>query len=285
MTENRTGIELCSIVNVQSGNCTEDCAFCSQSSHHESHIPVYDFLSKEKITGQARILEEKGLSCFSLVASGRGPSGKLLSHVLDTVSEIRSVTSLKICASLGLLTSGEARDLASAGVDRYHHNLETARSFFPSICGTHSFDERIETIHRARTAGMEICCGGIIGMGETPEQRQEFFRHLADLEADSIPLNVLNPLKGTRLEGNRVLSESEVLQAIDMARGLCRKPRIRLCGGRNLYRHEFLADCIRAGLDAVMTGNYLTTSGYGIDHDLEFLESRGYFITGKFPRP
>jgi biotin synthase len=281
MAEKTNGIELCSIVNIQSGNCTEDCAFCSQSSRHESDIPVHDFIPKEKIVGQARILEERGLSCFSLVASGRGPSGKLLGQVMDAVSEIRSVTSLRVCTSLGLLTYGEARDLASAGVNRYHHNLETARSFFPSICGTHSFDDRIETIRRARTAGMEVCSGGIIGMGESAGQREEFFRQLADLEVDSIPLNILNPLNGTRLEGKGVLTESEVLQAIGMARALCREPRIRLCGGRNLYRHEFLVDCIGAGLDALMTGNYLTTSGYGIDRDLELLESRGYSITGK----
>ena len=268
-------MELCSILNIHSGNCSEDCAFCTQSRFHDTEILRYNLMPADAVIEKALYLEQKGVSRISLVASGRAPSPELFRHVLDSAAKLRRETSLKVCVSLGFITPKQAAALVDAGVSRYHHNLETGRHYYPEICSTHTYDERVETIETARAAGLEICCGGIIGMGERMKDRIDMFSEISSLGAVSVPINVLHAVIGTRLESMQLLPKEEIIASIETAGKICPQAVIRFAGGRSQYDHAFLKECILAGMDGLMTGNYLTTSGHGIEEDLELLGSMG----------
>ncbi|WP_319559333.1 biotin synthase BioB [Marispirochaeta sp.] len=265
-------IELCSIVNVHSGNCSEDCAFCAQSKHHTCDIEKYDTLPQPSLLKQARLLAEKGVSYFSLVASGREPSQFLFEYIIDTVKKIKQAAPrLKVCVSLGFLTKERARALALAGVSRYHHNLETGPSFFNKICTSHTYAERINTLEIARQAGLELCCGGIIGLGESEKDRIEMFNQIQELNIRSIPINILHAVEETPLAQMPLLSKEEIVKTIGFAREINPAAKIRIAGGRDQFEHAFVLDCVKAGADALMTGNYLTTKGFSLDQDLKLL--------------
>ncbi len=212
-------VQLCSIINAKSGRCMENCSFCAQSAHHQSAPPVYPLKSREEIIEGARIAQEEGSHCYGIVTSGTQPSfGAEFDTVLSSISEIRERFDLEPSASLGLLTKELAEALAAAGCVTYHHNLETARSFFPEICSTHDYDEDVNTVKVAKAAGMKVCCGGIFGLGETKEQRVELAMTLRNLDVDSIPLNFLNPIAGTPLEKHKSISAMDCARAITMFR-------------------------------------------------------------------
>ncbi len=265
-------VELCSIINAKSGRCAENCAFCAQSAHHATAAPVYPLKSRDEIVAGARQAAAEGSRCYGIVTSGTRPSpGAELDAVLAAIAEIRATTPIEPSASLGILDKTTARALADAGCATYHHNLETARSFFPSICTTHDYEEDVETVRVARAAGMKVCCGGIFGLGESLAQRAELAFTLRELSVDSVPLNFLNPVPGTPLEGRHDLTPMDCLRIIALFRYLLPDRRISVCGGRESNLREFQSWIFLAGASGTMVGNYLTTQGRDRDTDLQML--------------
>src|SRR5512132_418670 len=240
-------VELESLVNGKSGACPEDCAFCSQSARFHTDVDVYPFLHLDQVLAAARATRAAGATQFCIVVAVRGPEERLLTKVLDAVEAVHRETGLEVACSLGLLTREQAERLAAAGVRRYNHNLETCREVFPSICTTHTWDDRVATARLAGKVGMELCCGGILGMGETLEQRVDFAFELATLEPCEVPINLLDPRPGTPLDGNETLSPREALQAIALFRLILPDTWLRLAGGRerrtNCGRVESHGDC------------------------------------------
>jgi biotin synthase len=267
-------VELESLINAKSGACPEDCAFCSQSVRFDTEVDVYPFLDLEEIVAAARATRDAGATQFCIVVAVRGPEERLLRKVIDAVDAVHAETGLEVACSLGLLTEPQATRLAAAGVKRYNHNLEACRAVFPSICTTHSYDDRVATARLAIDAGMELCCGGILGMGETLEQRVDFAFELAELDPCEVPINFLVP-SGTPLGERRLITPREALQAIALFRLVLPSAWIRLAGGREYVLGELQAMGLLAGANALIVGNYLTTGGRPADEDLALLESLG----------
>jgi biotin synthase len=268
-------VELESLINAKSGACPEDCAFCSQSVRYHTGVDVYPFLDVDEILDAARATRAAGATQFCIVVAVRGPEERLLRRVLDAVDLVQRETGLEVACSLGLLTDEQAARLADAGVRRYNHNLETCRARFPEICTTHSYDDRVETARRARDAGMELCCGGILGMGETLEERVDFAFELAALEPCEVPINLLDPRPGTPMDGRATLSPREALQAIALFRLILPAAWLRLAGGRERVLGELQAMGLLAGANALIVGNYLTTTGRSADEDRALLDALG----------
>ena len=265
--------QLCSIINAKSGRCQENCAFCAQSAHHQSSPPVYPLKSREEIIDGARRAEEEGSHCYGIVTSGTKPEiGSEFGTILSAIREIRERFAIEPSASLGLLTEELARALADAGCVTYHHNLETARSFFPKICTTHDYEEDVNTVRLAKASGMKVCCGGIFGLGESIEQRVELAETLRELDIDSVPLNFLNPIQGTPLENHRSLSPMDCVRAITMFRYFMPDKPISVCGGRETNLRELQSWIFMAGASGTMVGNYLTTSGRDRDVDMQMFD-------------
>jgi biotin synthase len=266
-------VELCSIINAKSGRCAENCAFCAQSAHHKTDAPVYPLKSRDEIVAGARQAAADGSHCYGIVTSGtRVSPGAEFEQILSSIREIRATTRIEPSASLGLLDETAARALAEAGCATYHHNLETARSFFPSICTTHDYEEGMRTVRAAKAAGMKVCCGGIFGLGESPAQRVELALTLRELDVDSVPLNFLNPIAGTPLADKRDLAPLDCVRIIAMFRYLLPKKRISVCGGREANLREFQSWIFMAGASGTMVGNYLTTCGRSRETDLQMLQ-------------
>ncbi|MBU3144888.1 biotin synthase BioB [Clostridium sp. CF012] len=263
-------VDLCTIMNAKSGSCTEDCKFCAQSAHYKTDVEVYGLVSKEDALKLARENQNEGVNRFSLVTSGRGTTGRDFEKILDIYEELNRETKIDLCASLGILRYEELVKLRENGITMYHHNLETSREYYDKICTTHSYDERIDTINAASRAGMLVCCGGIIGLGESLRDRINLAFQLRDLGVKSIPINVLNPIKGTPLENVESLSQDEILKTIAIFRLVNPEALIRLAGGRNKI-DEFGKNCFNAGANATITGNYLTTSGNKICDDMKMV--------------
>jgi len=273
-TNNR--IHLCAILNAKSGRCAENCAFCAQSAHARTAAPVYPLKSKAEIIAGAVQADAAGAKCYGIVTSGtRVTPGAEFEELLAAIREIRATTKIPPSASLGILDIDTALQLAEAGCATYHHNLETARSFFPQICTTHDYEEDIETVRVAKQAGMEVCCGGLFGLGESPAQRIELALTLRELDVDSIPLNFLNPVEGTRLEGLRQLSPLDCVRIVVMFRYLLPRKRLSVCGGREANLRELQSWIFMAGADGMMVGNYLTTSGRDLAIDHQMLADAG----------
>jgi biotin synthase len=265
-------IYLCSIINAKSGKCSENCAYCAQSSFHKTTIQEYPLLSKEEILEQAFAYAEQGASQFSIVTSGHSPSKKELEIICETGLEVKNKTNLNLCCSLGILNNEQAKALKDAGFERYHHNLETAESHFPNICTTHTYEDSIETIKNASKQGFSVCSGGIFGMGETWTQRLEFATTIERLPIDSVPINFLNPIAGTRLENQSILSSEEALRIIALFRLLLPNKHIGICGGREKSLQDAQSYIFEAGANGIMIGNYLTTAGRSIADDLKLIK-------------
>lgn len=262
--------QLCSIINAKSGRCMENCAFCAQSAHHQSSPPVYPLKSREEIIEGARLAQEEGSHCYGIVTSGTKPEfGNEFNTVLSSISEIRDRFDIEPSASLGLLTKELAEALAKAGCATYHHNLETARSFFPEICNTHDYQEDVDTVKLAKASGMKVCCGGILGLGESDEQRVELAATLRELNVDSIPLNFLNPIAGTPLEKHQSISAMDCTRVITMFRYFLPNKPISVCGGRETNLRDLQSWIFMAGASGTMIGNYLTTAGRNREIDLQ----------------
>jgi len=265
-----TEVDLCTIMNAKSGSCSEDCKFCAQSAFYKTNVEVYGLVSIEDALNLAQENEKEGVNRFSLVTSGRGATGSDFKKILDIYEELNKEMKIDLCASLGILEYEQLLKLRDTGITMYHHNLETSREYYENICTTHSYDERIDTINAAKKAGMAICSGGIIGLGESLRDRINLAFALRDLGVKSIPVNVLNPVKGTPLENAESLSQEEILKTIAIIRFINPKALIRLAGGRNKI-DEFGKNCFNAGANATITGNYLTTSGNKIKDDKKMI--------------
>lgn len=266
-------IDLCSIINAKSGRCAENCSFCAQSSHYQTEAQVYDLKSCEEIVKGAVLAEKEGNHCYGIVTSGTSVSqGSEFNTILEAIGRIARETTIEPSASLGILDQQSADALAAAGCVTYHHNLETARSYFSEVCTTHDYDDDIATVRLAKEAGMEVCCGGIFGLGESLKQRVEMGMTLRDLDVDSVPLNFLNPIAGTPLEKNALLTPMDCLRIITLYRYLLPHKRITVCGGREKNMRDFQSAMFMAGASGTMVGNYLTTSGRDQEDDLQMIK-------------
>jgi len=267
-------ISFCSIINAKSGNCSEDCAFCAQSSANSASCRTYPLMNSCSILSARRKAAELGSGHFSIVTSGGSPDEAELESICEIISDSGTDGPLW-CASLGLLSLPQLRRLKKAGLRRYHHNIETEKSFFPSICSTHRWQDRESTIRKAKVAGLEVCSGGIIGLGESPSQRVAMAFQLRDLDVCSIALNFLVPLDGTMLNSTTSsLSPVELLKTVIMFGMVCPDSELRICAGREslgAYKKEMF----RAGVTGIMTGDLLTTDGSIVQDDLSLLESAG----------
>lgn len=264
-------VDLCSIINAKSGLCSENCRFCAQSVHHQTEVDVYDLLDEASILERALQMEAEGAMRYSLVTSGRGISEEDFVKVLGIYRRLAQETNLKLCASLGIITKDMARRLRKAGVTMYHHNLETSESYFPHICTSHSYQERINTIKACQDADLEVCSGGIISMGETMGQRLEMAFTLRNLMVQSVPINILNPIVGTALEDQRVLPPLEILQTIAIYRFILPGAMLRFAGGRENALRNLEAMGYLAGINATLVGSYLTTSGRTVAEDIQMI--------------
>ncbi len=269
-------ISLCVIINAKSGLCPQDCAFCAQSRSSTAPIQKYPLLPREQMVAAAQVAADQGAARFSLVTSGKGVMSRAEQEtILATVAEIRRTTRLQVCVSLGIVDQDFLRALAQAGVHRYHHNVETAASFFPQIATAHSYEERLATIRQAQAAGLAVCVGGIFGLGESVAQRHEMALTLRDLEVDSIPLNFLQPIPGTPLADREPLKPLEALQIIAAFRLFFPDKRLIIAGGRLGTLGTLAPLVFAAGADALMTGDYLTTKGQLPAQDLQMLQDLG----------
>ena len=274
-------IDLCSIINAKSGRCPENCAFCAQSAHHATDTPVYPLVDEDKIVACAKEAQQSGSHCYGIVTSGTTVrQGDELDRICRAVRRIRSETGIDPSCSLGIIDVETARTLKEAGVVTYHHNLETARSFFPSICTTHDYEEDVATVHAAKQAGLKVCCGGIFGLGETAAQRIEMALTLRELDVDSVPLNFLNPIEGTRLAGANYLTPLECLKTIALYRLLLPAKKIAVCGGRERNLRDLQSWIFFAGASGTMIGNYLTTTGRPPEQDWQMLQDLEVTVGG-----
>ena len=266
----------CAIVNAKSGRCSENCHWCAQSRHFEGQCKIYPLLEAKKIIEAALIAQRSGATRFSLVTSGRKLSRREVREAAEIVRELKKETSLEICLSAGLLTAEEFQLLAQAGVCRCHCNLETCENFFPHVCSSHTFTDKLKTIEAAHSAGLDICSGGIIGMGESRQNRIELALTLRKLKICSIPINILEPIKGTPLELIEPISEEEIIRTIALFRLANPKAYLRFAGGRRRLSDTATRLALRAGINSAIAGDLLTTKGTGIEKDKKLVESCGY---------
>ncbi len=269
-------IRLCSIVNARSGVCGEDCSFCAQSARWATGVETYPLLDPVTLSGKACQAADAGAGEFSIVTSGAGiRSERDLDVVEDALGKISADGRVQSCASLGRLSADNLRRLQEAGLQCYHHNLETSRRFFPEVCTTHSYDQRLEMVRTARKLGLRVCSGGLFGLGESDSDRVDLALELRELGVDSIPINFLNPIAGTPLEGAANLTPETCLRIIAAFRLLLPDRDIVVCGGRVLNLGEFHPLVIWAGANGILTGDYLTTTGRDTAADLKMLNDMG----------
>ena len=269
--------DLCSIINGRSGRCGEDCKFCAQSSCHNAKINEYPFLEPEEILEDCRRHERQGVGRYSVVTAGRALNGREMDLALRAYRSMKENCKIELCASHGRLSQEDFYRLAEAGISRYHANIETSRRNFPNICTTHTYDDKLEVIRRARNAGLAVCSGGIIGMGETWEDRVDMAFSLYEMEIKSIPINILQPIPGTPFGTLPPLSEEEILRTIAMFRYINPDAEVRLAAGRNSMEHSG-KKVFTAGANAAITGDMLTTSGNNIADDMAMLTSMGFEV-------
>lgn len=262
----------CSITNAKSGRCSQDCAFCAQSAHHDTGAPEHPLLPLERMIERGLAMYRAGARCYSLVTSGLMLSSQEIDQICACLRALRAQTDLELSASLGLLTDDYAVRLKAAGLIRYHHNLETARSHFPRICTTHAYDDDITTIRLAQGHGLKVCSGGILGLGESLDQRIELAATLAELGVDTVPLNFLSPIPGTPLGQSPLLTPHDALKSVALFRFMLPTAHITIAGGRERVLGDYQSWLPLAGANGLMIGNYLTTKGRGLDQDRRMLE-------------
>lgn len=270
--------DICTIINGKSGKCTEDCKYCAQSSFYDTSVESYELLSKEELLKQALYNDKKGVLRYSIVASGRALNQYEIERVCESVQEIGKKSNIKVCASPGLLSESEFSVLKASGVTRIHNNLETSKNNFPNICTTHSFEDKITAIKAAQSAGLDICSGGIMGLGESYEDRIDMALSIRDLNVNSIPVNMLNPIPNTPYENMPLLSTHEMRRIIAIYRFLNPKASIRLAGGRGLLEDKGRS-CFLGGANGAISGDMLTTDGITIDDDMKMIDELGYIVS------
>lgn len=270
-------LDLCSIVNARSGKCSEDCKFCAQSSWYQADIETYDVVGEQTALDMARENEAYGVQRFSLVTAGKTVSDEQLEVFGELYRKLRQETQMSFCASMGMLTREKAERLKTFGVRRYHCNLEACRSYFPAVCTTHTWEEKVASIRIAQEAGLEVCSGGIIGMGETLSHRLELAFELRELNILSIPLNILTPIANTPFAALEPLTLHEVLTCVAMFRFINPQAVIRLAGGRGMLGEE-QSRCFTSGANGAIVGNYLTTAGNNLQQDITMFEKLGFVV-------
>ncbi|MBU0687676.1 MAG: biotin synthase BioB [Candidatus Margulisbacteria bacterium] len=263
--------ELCGIVNAKSGHCSEDCKFCAQSSHHKSEISVYPLIAKEEIIDAARAAKTNGAKKFGIVTSGNRLDQKELVTIAEAITEIKNI-GIEPCASLGALSKAELTQLKDAGLTRYHHNIETSPRYYSQIASTHNFEERVNTVKAAKEVGLSVCSGGIVGMGETWQDRIDMATTLKELDVDSVPINILVPIKGTALESLPPLSGSDALRTICIFRIILQDKTIKIAAGRETTLKDFQAMGFMAGANGMLIGGYLTVKGRTVAEDHKLIE-------------
>lgn len=269
-------VDLCTIMNAKSGKCSEDCTYCAQSAHYTTNVLEYSLISYEQAYERAKENASYGVHHFSLVTSGRSLEGEDFNTVVETFKKLnKTLPKLKLCASHGIIDNVQGQQLKEAGVKTYHHNLETSRSYYGKICTTHSYDERLKTIKEVQKAGLSVCSGGIIGMGESWQDRIELAFALKKLGIRSVPINILNPVEGTPLGRVKTLEPTEILRTMAIFRFILPKAFIRYAGGRGLLG-QWQEKGLEAGVNAALVGNYLTTVGNNIREDLDMVMRKGF---------
>lgn len=268
-------VELESLANVKSGACPEDCTFCGQSSRYPTGIGTYPMLDVDSVLAAARATAADGVGHFCLVAAERRPSERMFARLLECVRAVRAETGLDVGCSIGLVTDAQATELAEAGVRCFNHNLETCRELFPSVCTTHTYDDRVATARAVRAAGLELCCGAILGIGETLAQRVDLAFELAALDPCEVPLNFLNPRPGTPLADVEPMDAQTALQTIALFRLVLPDVTLRVAGGRELVLGDSQARAMLSGANGLIVGNYLTTTGRPVGEDLAMLGDLG----------
>lgn len=267
--------DICTIINSKSGKCSENCKFCAQSSFYSTHAKSYPFMNQDSIMKQAYIADTAGVMRFSLVNSGKKASQEEIGHISDVLETLSVETSMKLCVSLGLLSSKDYLRLKKSGLSRVHNNLESSRNFFPHICTTHTFDEKIESIKNAQACGLEVCSGGIFGLGETMEDRIDMALTLRELGIQSVPINILFPIQGTPFEKNIALSMDEIKRIVAIYRFILPKAFLRLAGGRKLLENNG-ESLFSIGANALISGDMLTITGSCIEDDILMLKKLGF---------
>lgn len=265
-------VDSCSIVNARSGRCGEDCKWCAQASRHRTGCATYNFLDEDKVLEAASHNEREGIRRFSLVTAGRSVSDADLDRFCEIYRKLSDKTDLYLCASMGLLTRDQMRRLRDAGVKRYHCNMETSSKVFPTLCTTHTPADKRATIGYAREMGMAVCSGGIIGMGETMADRVDFVFELAEMGVDSVPMNILNPIKGTPLENTPLISEEDIIRTAAVWRFILPLQSIRFAGGRMRLCHDSMLRIFKGGVNGVLMGDMLTTVSNDIASDRRLFE-------------
>ena len=268
-------VDVESLINAKKGKCQEDCSFCSQSAFYKSGIDTYKLLPAETIVQNARLSKEDGVKSFCLVCAWRGPTQNDFEQICEIISQINDKVGIEVNCSLGFIDESMARRLKELKVKRYNHNLEASRSFFSKICSTHTYDERMNTNMIVKKTGLELCCGGIIGMGETRMQRLELGLDLAKLAPEECPINILVPQKGTPLETQPRISLSEILRTIAVFRFLMPKTILKIAGGREVYLSSEQEKALLGGANGIITGGYLTIGGNSPDKDFEMISRIG----------
>ncbi|MFC1835534.1 biotin synthase BioB [Thermodesulfobacteriota bacterium] len=268
----------CSLINARSGVCSEDCAFCAQSGHHPGDSDTYSLVSGDKIMEAARAAHAAGASRFCAVTSGGALSSAEFDSLMESLERVRDEVDIPLDASLGFLDEERAARLLSAGVTRYNHNLETARNYYSDICTTHDFDDRVSTVQTVTSSGLSACCGGIIGLGETPLQRIDLAFTLNELGVDCVPINILNPRPGTPLENSTPPEPMEILLTVALYRLILPKATIKIAGGREVNLGDFQGMALRSGANGMIIGGYLTTGGRSVDRDEKMVHQAGFVI-------
>ena len=270
--------DMCSIVTGKCGKCSEDCKWCAQSAHHKTACEAHGLISEAECLRHAKANEAQGIRRFSIVNSGRRPTDDEVQYLCELFRALRRETSLELCASLGLPSLAALKQLAAAGVTRYHCNLEASPARFPLLCTTHTLEDKIATLKAAREAGMEICSGGIIGMGETEADRIDLAFALRELDVASIPINILSPIPGTPLENVPLISERDILRTIALFRLIHPSAYLRFAGGRARLSEETLDAALRIGINSAIEGDLLTTLGKTVAQDKEHILRAGYTL-------
>lgn len=267
--------DLCSIVNGKSGKCSENCKFCAQSSFYDTGAETYPLLPQKDILSLAKYNKEKGVLRYSIVTSGKKLNEKEIDYMCDISENILNTLDVKVCASFGLLTEEEFIKVKKSGIVRIHNNLETSRRNFPNVCTTHTYDDKITAIKNAQKAGLEVCSGGIMGLGETYEDRIDMALDIRDLGVKSVPINMLNAIEGTPFEKNERLTDDDMRRIVAIYRFILPYAAIRLAGGRGLLSDKGKA-CFKSGANAAISGDMLTTTGITINDDIKMITELGY---------
>lgn len=269
------GFDICSIINGKSGKCSENCKYCAQAGCYDSELESYPLLSTEKIVEGAKHDSEQGVLRYSIVTSGKRLSKEEIDRLCESIQAVKRDVGIEVCVSAGLLDEEDFNKLKSVGVSRIHNNLETSRRYFKDICTTHTYDDKIDTIKAAQKTGLSVCSGGIMGIGETMEDRIDMALTLRELGIRSVPINMLNPIPGTPLGNNKILNEKEMRRIVAIYRFILPDASIRLAGGRGLMGDKGV-NCFKSGANATISGDMLTTSGITIAKDMNMIEELGF---------